>query len=68
MWILIFWLSTPFSGSSNVAKQPTLAVHSQEFGSERVCKDALTAMNKVNVGELTLRGVCVSKDEQGFRR
>ncbi len=45
MWILIFWLSTPFSGSSNVARQPTLAVHSQEFGSERACKDALTAMN-----------------------
>ncbi|CAH5764597.1 hypothetical protein AB9E53_07900 [Escherichia coli] len=62
MWILIFWLSTPFSGSSNVARQATLAVHSQEFGSERACKDALTAMKKVNVGELTLRGVCVSKD------
>ncbi|MBH5326280.1 hypothetical protein I3A70_14185 [Salmonella enterica] len=68
MWILIFWLSTPFSGSSNAARQPTLAVHSQEFGSERACKDALTAMNKVNVGELTLRGVCVSKDGQGVRR
>ncbi|MWN56359.1 hypothetical protein GQN10_26165, partial [Escherichia coli] len=25
-------------------------------------KDALTTMKKVNVGELTLRGVCVSKD------
>ncbi|HCQ6997603.1 TPA: hypothetical protein OL686_004504 [Escherichia coli] len=62
MWILIFWLSTPFSGSSCVARQPTLAVHSQEFGSERACKDALTSMKKVNVGELTLRGVCVSKD------
>ncbi|HEL8025762.1 TPA: hypothetical protein UZ441_004615 [Escherichia coli] len=62
MWILIFWLSTPFSGSSSVARQPTLAVHSQEFGSERACKDALTTMKKVNVGELTLRGVCVSKD------
>lgn len=57
MWILIFWLSTPFAGSSNMAKQPTLAVHSQEFGNERACKNALTAISKVNVGELTLRGV-----------
>ncbi|EEJ8282790.1 hypothetical protein QFB08_003704 [Salmonella enterica] len=68
MWIVIFWLSTAFSGSSNMARQPTLAVHSQEFGNERACKDALIAMNKVNVGELTLRGVCVSKDKQGVRR
>ncbi|EFB1111025.1 hypothetical protein FK765_26540 [Escherichia coli] len=67
MWILIFWLSSPFTGSSNTAKQPTLAVHSQEFNTERACKDALTAMNKVNVGELVLRGVCVFKGEQEVR-
>ena len=67
MWILIFWLSSSFAGSSSTAKQPTLALHSQEFNSERACKDALTAMNKVNVGELTLRGVCVSKGEQEVR-
>lgn len=63
MWILIFWLSTPFTGSSDVARQPTLAVHSQEFSNEKACKDALTAMRKINVGELTLRGVCVPKGE-----
>lgn len=67
MWTLIFWLSTPFYGSSNVAIQLTLAAHSQEFGSERTCKDALTAMNKASVGKLTLRGVCL-KDEKGVRR
>ncbi len=55
MWILIFWLSTPFSGSSRADRSLS------EFGSERACKDTLTAMKKVNVGELTLRGVCVSK-------
>lgn len=63
MWILIFWLSSPFAASPNGARQPTLAVHSQEFDSERACKDALTALKKVNVGELTLRGVCVPKGE-----
>lgn len=63
MWVLIFWMSSPFAVSSNDARQPTLAVHSQEFGNERACKDALMAMKKVNVGELTLRGVCVSKGE-----
>lgn len=63
MWILIFWLSSPFAASSNVAKQPVLAAHSQEFASERACKDALTAMKRVNTGELTLRAVCVAKGE-----
>lgn len=63
MWILIFWLSSPFAASSNEARQPALAVHSQESGSEKACKEALTAMKKVNVGELTLRGVCVPKGE-----
>nr|WP_269843292.1 hypothetical protein [Escherichia coli] len=62
IWILIFWLSTPYSVSSSVARQPTLAVHSQEFASERACRNALAEMKKVNVGELTLRGICVSKE------
>ena len=62
MWILIFWLSTPYSVSSSVARQPTLAVHSQEFASERACRNALAEMKKVNVGELTLRGICGSKE------
>ena len=61
MWILIFWLSAPFSGSSNVAKQPILAIHAQEFGSKRACKGALNSMNKVNVGKLTFRGVCIKR-------
>ncbi len=47
---------------SSVARQPTLAVHSQEFASERACRNALAEMKKVNVGELTLRGICVSKE------
>ena len=68
MWILIFWLSTPFSGSLNMARQSTLVVHSRESDSERACKDAPPAMNKVNVDELTLHGVRISKDEQGVRR
>ncbi|EPB5915831.1 hypothetical protein ACRQPR_004132 [Citrobacter amalonaticus] len=63
MWILIFWLSSPFAVSSNGVKQPVLAVHSQEFTTERACKEALTAMKRVNAGELTLRGVCVPKGE-----
>ncbi|STO69866.1 Uncharacterised protein [Escherichia coli] len=31
MWLLIFWLSSPFNVSSGDARQPTLAVHSQAF-------------------------------------
>ncbi|MCV2955795.1 hypothetical protein OHE73_10145 [Escherichia coli] len=34
MWILIFWLSSPFNVSYGDARQPTLAVHSQEFRTE----------------------------------
>ncbi|HHY1594242.1 TPA: hypothetical protein ACV19A_004037 [Escherichia coli] len=39
MWILIFWLSSPFNVSYGDARQPTLAVHSQEFrtGIEEFC-------------------------------
>ena len=60
MWILIFWLSSPFNVSSGDARQPTLAVHSQAFHTERACRDALRAIKKENVGEFSLRGVCVS--------
>ena len=63
MWILIFWMSSPFAASTNDARQPTLAVHSQEFNTEGACKDAFTAIRRANVGELTLRGVCVPKGE-----
>lgn len=42
------------------ARQPTLAVHSQAFHTERACRDALRAIKKENVGEFSLRGVCVS--------
>ena len=44
MWLLIFWLSSPFNVSSGDARQPTLAVHSQAFHTERACRDALRAM------------------------
>ncbi|UIV62578.1 hypothetical protein H6S07_26280 (plasmid) [Escherichia coli] len=43
MWILIFWLSSPFNVSSGDARQPTLAVHSQEFRTEKACRDAFSA-------------------------
>ena len=39
MWLLIFWLSSPFNVSSGDARQPTLAVHSQAFHTERACRD-----------------------------
>ncbi|AIZ84879.1 TPA: hypothetical protein ACWCE6_004745 [Escherichia coli] len=63
MWILIFWLSSPFNVSSGDARQPTLAVHSQEFRTEKACRDAFTALKKENVGEFALRGVCVPAGE-----
>ena len=40
MWLLIFWLSSPFNVSSGDARQPTLAVHSQAFHTERACRIA----------------------------
>ncbi|HBN3406592.1 TPA: hypothetical protein L2G24_005051, partial [Escherichia coli O25b:H4-ST131] len=46
MWLLIFWLSSPFNVSSGDARQPTLAVHSQAFHTERACRDALHAIKK----------------------
>lgn len=55
MWLLIFWLSSPFNVSSGDARQPTLAVHSQAFHTERACRDALRAIKKENVGEFSLR-------------
>ncbi|MCW3308149.1 hypothetical protein [Escherichia coli] len=61
MWILIFWLSSPFNVSSGDARQPTLAVHSQEFRTEKAY--AFTALKKENVGEFALRGVCVPGGE-----
>ncbi|EHL0087147.1 hypothetical protein FAS47_004765, partial [Escherichia coli] len=56
MWILIFWLSSPFNVSSGDARQPTLAVHSHEFRTEKACRDAFSALKKENVGEFALRG------------
>nr|UJL19134.1 hypothetical protein HRS06_17905 [Escherichia coli] len=46
MWLLIFWLSSPFNVSSGDARQPTLAVHSQAFHTERACRDALHAIKR----------------------
>ena len=48
MWLLIFWLSSPFNVSSGDARQPTLAVHSQAFHTERACRDALRAIKMAN--------------------
>lgn len=58
-----FWLSSPFNVSSGDARQPTLAVHSQAFRTEKACRDAFTALKKENVGEFALRGVCVPAGE-----
>ncbi|ECD9444665.1 hypothetical protein FNH85_23870 [Salmonella enterica subsp. salamae] len=62
MWILIFWMSSPFSITLSDAAQPTLKVKTQEFNNERACKDAFTAIKKLNDGDLKLRGVCAPKD------
>lgn len=59
MWLLIFWLSSPFNVSSGDAGSH-VPVHSQAFHTERACRDALHAIKKENVGEFSLRGVCVS--------
>ncbi|EIK7177732.1 hypothetical protein FSJ78_020330, partial [Escherichia coli] len=56
-------LSSPFNVSSGDARQPTLAVHSQEFRTEKACRDAFSALKKENVGEFALRGVCVPGGE-----
>ncbi|EHY1952684.1 hypothetical protein K1444_004961, partial [Escherichia coli] len=55
--------SSPFNVSSGDARQPTLAVHSQAFRTEKACRDAFTALKKENVGEFALRGVCVPAGE-----
>lgn len=62
MWILIFWMSSPFSITLSDASQPTLQLQVQEFNSEKSCKEAFAAVKKLNGGELTLRGVCTPKD------
>ncbi|MDF3830266.1 hypothetical protein P3T83_21445 [Pseudocitrobacter sp. 2023EL-00150] len=62
MWILIFWMSSPYSVTLSDAAQPTLQVQTQEFNGEKACKDAFAAVKKLNSGELTLRGVCAPKD------
>ena len=62
MWILIFWLSSPFNVSSGDARQPTLAVHSQEFRTEKACRDAFTALKK-KTWENLLSGASASPAE-----
>jgi hypothetical protein len=62
MWVLIFWMLSPHSLSVIGESQPTLQVETQEFNSERACKDAFAAIKKLNDGDLKLRGVCVPKD------
>jgi len=62
MWVLIFWMLSPYSITLSDASQPTLQVNVQEFNSERACKAAFTAIKRLNDGELKLRGVCAAKD------
>ncbi|MGT6149626.1 hypothetical protein ACRW5G_16590 [Escherichia coli] len=62
MWVLIFWMSSPFAITLSDAKQPTLVAQTQEFNSERACKDAFASMKALNDGDFTLRGVCAPKD------
>ncbi|HBC9049680.1 TPA: hypothetical protein KE775_004406 [Escherichia coli] len=62
MWILIFWMSSPFSITLSDAAQPTLQVQTQEFTKEQSCKDAFAAIKKLNDGDLKLRGICIPKD------
>lgn len=47
-----------FNVSSGDARQPTLAVHSQAFHTERACRDALRAIKKENVGEFSAGRLC----------
>lgn len=61
MWLLIFWMSSPYGVTLTDAKQPTLAIHSQEFTSEQACKAAFQSILAVNNKELTLRGVCTPR-------
>lgn len=62
MWVLIFWMSSPYAVTLSDARQPTLQVKVQEFSNERACKDAFAAVKKLNDGELVLRGICTPKD------
>lgn len=62
MWILIFWMASPFSMTLSDAMQPTLTLHTQEFNSEKACRDAFTVIKKLNDGDYKLRGVCTPKD------
>ena len=62
MWVLIFWMSSPYAGMLGDASQPTLQVKAQEFSNERACKDAFAAIKKLNDGNLVLRGICTPKD------
>lgn len=62
MWILIFWMSSPFAITLSDAKQPTLSVQTQEFSSELACKNAFSSIKQLNSGDFTLRGVCTPKD------
>ena len=61
MWILIFWLSSPLM-SPRRCRQPTLAVHGQEFRTEKACRDAFSALKKENV-ENSLSGASASPAE-----
>ncbi|HAV9487515.1 TPA: hypothetical protein JLG49_003332 [Escherichia coli] len=63
MWILIFWMLSPYSAGMVGEEQPALQVESQTFNSEKACRNAFTAIKKLNNGELVLRGVCTPKGE-----
>lgn len=47
MWVLIFWMSTSLS----LVDQPSLQVNTQQFNSQKACKDAFAAIKKLNDGD-----------------
>ncbi|ALX94833.1 hypothetical protein AV650_15300 [Serratia fonticola] len=62
MWVLIFWMSSPFAMTLSDAQQPTIAIHTQGFTTEQACKSAFQAIKKLNDRDFTLRGVCAPKE------
>ncbi|MGK0735909.1 hypothetical protein ACSFCX_10220 [Yokenella regensburgei] len=62
MWVLIFWMAVPYSAGFTDTQQPALAIHTQEFVTEKACKGAFSAIKKLNDGDLKLRGVCTPKE------
>ncbi|NDJ59405.1 hypothetical protein GWD52_20960 [Enterobacteriaceae bacterium 4M9] len=64
MWVLIFWMASPYGVTLSDAMQPTLQLQTQTFNDERACRDAFAAVKKLNNGEFILRGVCTPQAAQ----